>query len=101
MTREKIIQILSNKKGEWWERFGIEKIAIFGSFARGEEKKDSDIDVYVEFEVGKIDLKGYMAFIEELENLLGRKVDVITKAGKETIRIPSIKKSIEKDLIYV
>ncbi len=91
MTREKIIQILSNKKGEWWERFGIEKIAIFGSFARGEEKKDSDIDVYVEFEVRKIDLKGY----------IGRKVDVITKAGKETIRIPSIKKSIEKDLIYV
>ncbi len=101
MTREKVIQILSGKKGEWKERFGIEKIAIFGSFARGEEKKDSDIDLYVEFEMGRINLKSYMAFIEEIEILLGRKVDVITKAGKETIRIPYIKESIDRDLTYV
>ncbi len=101
MTKQEIIKILSDKKEEWQEKFGIRRMGIFGSFSRNEETEESDLDVYVEFDIAKIDLKGYMSFIEELESLLGRKADVITKAGKETIRIPYIKESIDRDLTYV
>jgi predicted nucleotidyltransferase len=51
--------------------------AIFGSFARGEEREDSDLDILVEFGEGKslLDLVGLKL---ELEEFLGRKIDVVT-----------------------
>src|SRR6056297_266146 len=59
------------------ENHGVKKASVFGSFARGENKKSSDIDILVEFEGGKtlLDLVGLEM---ELEKKLGRKVDLIT-----------------------
>jgi predicted nucleotidyltransferase len=59
------------------KRFGVMKAALFGSQARGEGGKESDVDVLVEFETGKslLDLAGLKI---ELEENLGRKVDVLT-----------------------
>jgi len=56
---------------------GVKRAAFFGSFVRGEERKDSDIDILVEFEGEKslLDLAGLKI---ELEELLERKVDVLT-----------------------
>lgn len=56
---------------------GVEKAAIFGSFARGTENKRSDVDILVKLNNSKtlLDLVGLKL---ELENKLGRKVDVIT-----------------------
>jgi predicted nucleotidyltransferase len=74
---EDIEEILRRHKKELHENFGVKSIAIFGSYARGEEGELSDVDILVEFErpIGWeiIDLKDY------LESLLGVKVDLMTK----------------------
>jgi predicted nucleotidyltransferase len=67
-TREKIVEIL--------KRNGVKKAAVFGSFARGEEKKNSDIDILVEVPE-KMSLLGFIRLEFELEEKLKRKVDVV------------------------
>lgn len=68
---------LKETKGQLEREFNVERIGIFGSFARGEQTEDSDIDILVKFSkpVGWefIDLKEY------LENILGRRVDLVTE----------------------
>jgi len=67
--KNKIIPIL--------ERYEVKKAAVFGSFVRGEQKEDSDIDLLIEFKGNKslLDLAGLKI---ELEETLNRKVDVLT-----------------------
>ena len=57
---------------------GARRIGVFGSFARGETHGDSDVDVYVEFDDAKRTYDNFFALHELLENLLGRRVDLIT-----------------------
>lgn len=59
------------------KRYDVKRAALFGSFVRGEQREDSDIDILVEFRDGKslLDLAGLKI---ELEEALGRKVDVLT-----------------------
>ena len=57
---------------------GARRIGVFGSFARGEARGDSDVDVYVEFDEGKRTYDNFFALHELLENLLGRPVDLVT-----------------------
>lgn len=59
------------------KRYDVKRAAIFGSFVRGEQKEDSDIDFLVEFE-GKKSLLDLVGLKIELEEVLGRKVDVLT-----------------------
>ncbi len=57
--------------------YGIERMSLFGSYARGEAKDDSDVDLYIER--GKLrSLLQYFDFIDELENVLHCHVDVVT-----------------------
>ncbi|MCR4307421.1 MAG: nucleotidyltransferase family protein [Candidatus Berkelbacteria bacterium] len=73
---------------------GVKKAAIFGSFARGEERVDSDIDLLVEFR----DPKGLFQIMDvkaQLTKHLGRHVDLLTSLPKN----PYIRPQIEKDLI--
>ena len=57
---------------------GARRIGLFGSCARGEARADSDVDVYVEFDDGKRTYDNFFALHERLENLLGRRVDLVT-----------------------
>ena len=59
------------------KRYDVKRAALFGSFVRGKQREDSDIDILVEFKDGKslLDLAGLKI---ELEEALGRKVDVLT-----------------------
>ena len=57
---------------------GVTMIKVFGSFARGEDKPGSDIDVIVNLEEGR-SLFDLIALKNDLEELLGRKVDVVTE----------------------
>ena len=68
--RDQIINIASNHK--------IKKIKVFGSVVRGDETSDSDIDFLVDRKHG-CSLFDLIALKEELENLLGRKVDVVSE----------------------
>jgi len=69
--QEKITPIL--------KKYGIKKASVFGSVARGEDRLDSDVDVLVELGDQSMGLFEYSRFIDELEESLGRKVDVVTK----------------------
>ena len=62
---------------ELGERRGVRNIRVFGSFARGEAKPDSDIDLLVDFVPGQ-DGFAFVAFCEDVEQLLGRRADVVT-----------------------
>jgi|SRR5712664_2879984 predicted nucleotidyltransferase len=70
--REEILQIAA--------RHGAKKIRVFGSVARGEARADSDIDFLVDMEPGRslFDLGGLLM---DLQEVLGRKVDVVTEKG--------------------
>jgi hypothetical protein len=57
---------------------GARKIGVFGSFARGEETPESDVDVYLEFAEGMKTYDNFFAIHELLENLFGRSIDLVT-----------------------
>lgn len=61
------------------EEFGAEKVSLIGSFARGEERTDSDVDLLLE--KGRIKGMKVLEFQDALEHALKRKVDVVTTAG--------------------
>ena len=79
------------------KRRGVVKAALFGSVARGEANKQSDIDILVQFKKGKslFDLSGLKI---DLEEKLGKKVDIVTYCSIK----PRLKNSILKDekIIY-
>jgi predicted nucleotidyltransferase len=81
------------------EHFGVKRIGFFGSFARETPRSDSDVDILVEFE-RPIGFK-FMEFADHLEQVLGRKVDILTPAGLQSIRIKRIAQEIEESVVYV
>ena len=74
MQRDQALSILSSHKIDLEQRYRLQKVGIFGSVARNSAKDDSDIDIVVEMEPNIL-LK--VQFKEELEQLLGSKVDLI------------------------
>lgn len=97
MTKVEILNYLTVHKAELKERFGVIKIGLFGSFARGEQRDDSDIDLAIEMEKDKKSIKDFFGLKRELEAQLGKKVDL----GIETGLKPLAKEQIQKDIIYV
>jgi uncharacterized protein len=73
------------------------KIGIFGSFARGDNKKGSDLDILVEFKES-LSLLNLIKLENDLSEILGIKVDLVTTGALKNKRI---KKSIKKDLINI
>jgi predicted nucleotidyltransferase len=64
------------------QRFGVTKLALFGSAVRGQMRPDSDIDVMVEFDpAARIGILKFESLAEGLEALVGRKIDLVTKRG--------------------
>ncbi|MDL1872116.1 nucleotidyltransferase family protein [Deltaproteobacteria bacterium PRO3] len=59
-------------------KHGIKNLRVFGSFARGEAKEDSDLDLLVELEPER-SLLDRIGFLQDVEDLLGRKVDVVNE----------------------
>jgi len=78
------------------QKFGVRRIGIFGSFARGEEREDSDLDVLVVFEEGQKTFDNYMDLKFYLEDLFGREVDLVTERALK----PQLKDIIMKEVVY-
>ena len=96
MRRAEVIALLSGKRDEIAERFGVRSLSIFGSTARDEARPDSDVDVLVEF-VGPVTFDAHMGLLVYLEDLLGRRVDVVTASGLKS----RLRPLIEQDLVRV
>ncbi|NMG83473.1 MAG: nucleotidyltransferase [Methanosarcinales archaeon] len=74
MRREGALKVLREHKREFEERYGVTRLGIFGSVARDEATYESDVDVVVEMAP---DLFGRVSLKEELETILGAKVDLV------------------------
>ncbi len=96
---EKVKDILDEHKDEIKDRFGVERIGLFGSCARGEEDEESDVDIIVEFE--EPDFDDFMDLVFYLEDLLDRPVDILTPSGLKGIRIPEVSEEISRSVVYV
>lgn len=94
--REKIKQ----ESIELCSRFGIKRLGIFGSVARGEDTSTSDIDFFVEFESPTPETlpERYFGFTREAASRFNKKVQLLTPA---MLRNPHLKKSVEKDLVIL
>ena len=89
-----IIDLLRSHAGEIKARFAVKRIGLFGSYARGEQKASSDIDILVEFE--KPTFRNFMDLSFYLEDLFGREVDLVTIKGLHS----RIRPYVEKDVIW-
>lgn len=90
------LKLMREHEDEIKERFGVKKIGIFGSFARGESLDKSDVDVLVEFIEGKKTFNNYMELKFYLEELFGRDVDLVI----ETSIKPRLKNNIVREAVY-
>ena len=94
---EEIRQILRSHRSELKNRFHVEEIARFGSYARGEQTEGSDLDILVTLSAPLgwefVDLHDY------LTDLLETKVELLTRGAID--RKPLLRHFIEKDLIRV
>lgn len=95
-THAEILALLEKNKSKI-QSFGAKRVGVFGSYARGEQSPESDIDVLVEFYPKKKNFHNYMQLKLFLENLLGKKVDLVIK---EAIR-PELKERILGSVVYV
>jgi len=100
LTSEEILRKIEENIDEI-KRFGVKRIGLFGSYVRGEQRAESDVDILVEFEKGKATFDNFLDLAEYLEKLLGKKIDLLTKEGVRSIRIGHIRKEIEENVIYV
>lgn len=74
---------------------GVQRLGVFGSFARAEERPDSDVDVYLEFAPGMKTYDNFYAVHELLEALLGRSIDLVTDGAlrerKKRLILPTVR----------
>ncbi len=94
MRRDEALRILREHRARL-EGMGIRSVALFGSVARDEAGPESDVDVLVEFD--ELTFSGYMDAKFYLEDLFGRKVDLVTAEGLR----PRARPYVERDLIRV
>lgn len=76
-TKEEVFTLL-RQNGAQLRRFGVRRVSVFGSFARGEPNDESDVDILVELEPDRKSLNNFLDLAEFLEELFGRKVDLVT-----------------------
>jgi hypothetical protein len=93
---DEIREVIGQNRAELKSQFHVEKIGVFGSYARGDQKNRSDVDFLVAFDetIGLFTLSGLYIYLKEL---VGRKVDVVPF---NSLR-PELRKYVLKDLIYL
>ena len=96
MDSSQVLSVLAEHKAFLAEHYGVTRLALFGSFARGTPAEESDIDVLVAFD-GPATSTRYFGVLFYLEDLFGRSVDLVTdKALRAELR-----PHIERDALSV
>ena len=96
MNTLRIIEMIKAEKPYLKEKFGVEEIALFGSYARGDEQPDSDLDIMVK--LNNRSLTSYFGLLDFLELKLNKKIDLITKHKNLSERFLFF---TNKDILYV
>ena len=96
LSRDDVLGILRKRKADFADAYGVTAIGIFGSFARGQAKKDSDIDLVVKMK--KPDLFYMVHIKEELEGECRTRVDIVHYRERMNA---FLKKRIDQEAIYV
>jgi predicted nucleotidyltransferase len=94
-TREEILSLLVQNKSELKNKFKVHRLAIFGSYARGDQRPDSDVDILVDIDPS-VGLE-FVTLAEQIEQLLGLPVELVSLRAIK----PNKLEYIEQDLIYV
>ena len=95
MAREEVLQCLSSHRQEL-AKLGVKSLALFGSVARDEARPESDLDLLVGFE-GRATFDQYMELKFFLEELLGRRVDLVTRKALK----PQLRSHVETEAVRV
>ena len=80
-------------------RLGVRRCGLFGSFARGEQDERSDVDILVEFEEGRKTFDNFMEVAFLLEEVFGRKVDLLTPESLSPYIGPYILREVEYEMV--
>ena len=96
LGRGEVIEILRAHRDTLTERFGVAELALFGSFARDEATEASDIDILVAFD-GPATSKSNFGVQFYLEDLLGRRVDLVTTNALR----PRFRPYVEREAVHV
>jgi hypothetical protein len=96
MGKPEIIDIIKSSKPEMQARFGVNKVGLFGSYVRKQQRRRSDIDILVSFS-RDIDLFDFIDLREYLEDRLQQKVDLVMESALK----PAIGKRILSEVEYV
>ncbi|MCB0807400.1 MAG: nucleotidyltransferase domain-containing protein [Bacteroidales bacterium] len=94
-SKSDIILILRENKSRLFSAFPIKSMGLFGSVVRDDFRDDSDIDILIDFSA-PVGIE-FIDLADELENLLNRKVDLVSRNGVK----PKYLERIKKDLMYV
>ena len=92
--KSSLLQLLRNHQPEILN-FGVERIGLFGSSVRNDMKNESDVDFLVEFKKGKKNYDNFIGLAYYLQELLGRKVELLTPRSMSPYIGPKIMKEIE------
>lgn len=96
LSKDYIIDFINNQKPELQRKYGVKRIGLFGSYAKGYANQDSDIDIVVE--IDKPDLFIMIGIKQFLEESLGAHIDIVRLRDKMNL---ALRKRIERDAIYV
>ena len=96
MTRDEVLRVLRAHKATLLQQFGVTELVLFGSVARDQASKDSDIDLLVRFN-GPTTSKRYFGTQFYLEDLLGRSVDLVTQ---KALRV-ELRPYVEREAVHV
>ncbi len=93
-TKERVLSLIQARQGHI-RTFGVRRLGLFGSFARGQQDRDSDIDVLVEFEPGRKTFDNFIQLAFFLEELFERRVELVTTEALSPYLGPHIMREVE------
>ena len=96
MDRDEVLNKLYAHKDAIADKFGVTGLALFGSFARDQAMDESDVDILVSFD-GPATSRAYFGVQFYIEDLLGRRVDLVTE---KSLR-PEFRPYVEQEAMYV
>ena len=96
MGRDELLGLLREHRATLVQRFGVAELSLFGSFARDQATGDSDIDLLVQFD-GPATSKQFFGTQFYIEDLLGRRVDLVTEKALRA----ELRPYVERDIVNV